>query len=98
MSLFGLFGKKSDSPTQVKKWGERAQNRRAQAVDRWEAIQGLANVGTAEAVEALLPRFNFYVDPSITDQDEKQLAFDGIVAAGPAAIEPVVAYLRKVES
>lgn len=97
MALFGLFGKKSES-TQLKKWAERAQNRRAQAVDRWEAIQSLARLKTPEAIEALLPRFNFYVDPSITDQEEKDLAFDGIVSAGDAAVEPVVAYLRKAES
>ena len=30
----------------------------------------------------LLPRFTFYVDPSITDQEEKDAAFDGIVATG----------------
>jgi HEAT repeat protein len=97
MALFGLFGKKSDS-AQLKKWAERAQNRRAQAVDRWEAIQALVNTRSPEAVEALLPRFTFYVDPSITDQDEKDLAFDGIVAAGQDAIEPVVAFLRKADS
>jgi hypothetical protein len=97
MALFGLFGKKSDS-AQLKKWAERAQNRRAQAIDRWEAIQALVNAKSPEAVEALLPRFTFYVDPSITDQEEKDLAFDGIVAVGEAAVPPVVAFLRKAES
>src|SRR5687768_6639669 len=97
MALFGLFGKKSDS-AQLKKWAERAQNRRAQAIDRWEAIQALVNAKSPEAVEALLPRFTFYVDPSITDQDEKDLAFDGIVAVGEGAVEPVVAFLRRADS
>ena len=63
-------------------------NRRAQAVDRWEAIQALARMQTPEAVEALLPRFTFYVDPSITDQEEKDAAFEGIVATGEAAVAP----------
>src|SRR5687768_3186496 len=97
MALFGLFGKKSDS-AQLKKWAERAQNRRAQAIDRWEAIQALVNAKSAEAAEALLPRFTFYVDPSITDQEEKDLAFDGIVATGEVAVAPVVAFLRKADS
>jgi hypothetical protein len=97
MALFGLFGKKSDA-AQLKKWAERAQNRRAQAVDRWEAIQALVNAKTTEAAEALLPRFTFYVDPSITDQEEKDLAFDGIVAMGDAAVEPAVTFLRKADS
>jgi len=97
MALFGLLGKKADG-SQLKKWAERATNRRAQAVDRWEAIQALAKMGTAEAVAALLPRFTFYVDPSITDQEEKDAAFDGIVAAGEAAISPVTEFMRKAES
>jgi hypothetical protein len=94
MALFGLFGKKSD----LEKHAERATNRRAQAVDRWEAIQALARMQTAEAVEALLPRFTFYVDPSITDQEEKDAAFEAIVATGEAAIAPVTAFLRKNDS
>jgi hypothetical protein len=95
MALFGLFGnKKSD----IEKHAERAQNRRAQAVDRWEAIQALVRMQSSEAVEALLPRFTFYVDPSITDQEEKDAAFEGIVATGEAAVAPVTAFLRKAES
>jgi HEAT repeat protein len=97
MALFGLLGKKSDA-SQLKKQAERATNRRAQAIDRWEAIQALLKMQTPEAVEALLPRFTFYVDPSITDQDEKDAAFEGIVAMGDAAIAPVVAFLSKADS
>ena len=95
MALFGLFGnKKSD----LEKHAERAQNRRAQAVDRWEAIQALVRMQSAEAVEALLPRFTFYVDPSITDQEEKDAAFRGILRAGREAIEPVRAFAARAES
>src|SRR5690349_10041301 len=97
MALFGLFGKKSDADV-VRKHAERATNRRAQAVDRWEAIQVLLRLGTPEAVEALMPRFAFYVDPSITDQEEKDAVFDGIVQLGAAAVEPVTSFLRKAES
>lgn len=97
MALFDLFGKKSDSSA-LKKHAERATNRRAQPPDRWEAIAALVKLGTAEAVEALLPRFTFYVDPSITDQDEKDAAFEGIVATGEIAVAPVTAFLRKADS
>lgn len=97
MALFGLFGKK-DEVSQTRKLGERATNKRAQAVDRWEAIQALAGQDTSEAVEALLPRFSFRVDPSITDEEEKELAFNGIVATGEPAHAPVKAYLRRSDS
>lgn len=57
-------------------------DKRAQTYDRIEAIQALADMKTPEAAAALLKRFTFSIDPSITDQDEKDLAFQGIVAAG----------------
>lgn len=97
MAMFGLFGSKSDG-SQVKKLAERVANKRGQSPDRWEAIQALAKLHTAEAVAALLPRFTFYIEPSINDQDEKDAAFDGVVATGSAAIEPLVAFLKRAES
>jgi HEAT repeat protein len=59
-----------------------AADKRAQAYDREEAIRALWVVGTPQAVEALLKRFTFAIDPSITDQEEKALAFEGIVRVG----------------
>jgi hypothetical protein len=91
-----LGGKKNDSP--VRKHAERVSNKRAQAFDRWDAITALSRMKTAESAEALLPRFTFYVEPSITDQEEKDAAFNGIVEAGEAAVVPVKAFLRKAES
>jgi HEAT repeat protein len=95
--LFERFGRKSGS-SPLRKHAERAANKRAQAIDRWEAIQALAAAGSSEAVEALLVRFTFYVEPSITDQDEKDAAFAGILRAGDEALGPVTAFLRKAES
>jgi HEAT repeat protein len=97
MAFLGIFGKKSDSSA-TRKHGERVANKRAQAYDRWESIQALAQMKSSEAVAALLPRFTFYVEPSITDQEEKDAVFNAIVDAGEAAIEPLVAFLRKASS
>jgi HEAT repeat protein len=47
-----------------------------------DAIQTLGAMKTADAASALLRRFTFAIDPSITDQEEKELAYQGIVAAG----------------
>jgi hypothetical protein len=55
-------------------------------------------MGTADAAAALLRRFTFHIDPSITDQDEKDAAFNGILKAGRDAIEPVRAFVAKAES
>jgi HEAT repeat protein len=95
--MFGLFGSKSDG-SQVKKLAERVANKRGQSPDRWEAIEALAKMHTAEAVAALLPRFTFYVEPSISDQDEKDAAFNGIVSTGSAAVAPIVTFLQRAES
>lgn len=70
----------------------------SQEADRQDAIHQLSRMGTAEAVAVLLKRFNWHLDPSITDQDEKEMALEGIVAAGDAALEPIREYCRRAES
>jgi HEAT repeat protein len=97
MAFLGIFGKK-DGNSGVRKHAERVANKRAQAYDRWESIQALSQVRSTDAVAALLPRFTFYVEPSITDQEEKDAAFAGIVEAGAEGIEPVLAFLKKAET
>jgi hypothetical protein len=97
MAFLGIFGKKSDAAG-IRKHAERVANKRAQAYDRWEAIQALAPMKTADSVNALLPRFTFYVQPSITDQEEKDAVFNALVEAGEVAIEPVAQFMRKAES
>lgn len=101
MGFFGLFGKKNA----LGKHAERAANKRAQAPDRWESIQALGKIATAgapeerpAAVAALLERFTFYVDPTITDGEEKEEAFRWIREAGEVSVEPVLTALRKHES
>lgn len=57
-------------------------DKRAQTYDRLDAIQTLSNMKTPDAAAALLRRFTISIDPSITDQEEKELAYQGIVATG----------------
>jgi hypothetical protein len=105
MGLFDLFkggkGDKQDDKSKsspAAKWANAAADKRAQNYDRQEAIQALADMGTADAAAALLRRFTFIMDPSITDQEEKDAAFNGILKAGKEAIEPVRAFAAKAES
>ncbi len=51
-----------------------------------------------EAAGALLRRFNFVMDPTITDQEEKAMAFEGIKAVGADIAEPLRAYAAKADS
>jgi hypothetical protein len=105
MGLFDLFrggkGDKQDEKSKsspAAKWANAAADKRAQNYDRQEAIQALADMGTADAALALLKRFTFTMDPSITDQEEKDAAFSGILKAGKQAIEPVRTFAAKAES
>jgi HEAT repeat protein len=106
MGLFDIFkkngkdggGGEKKKPNPAAKWAEAAGSKRAQAYDRQEAIQELSKLASADAVEALLRRFTFNTDPSITDQEEKDLAFEAILKAGREAIEPVRAFAGKAES
>ncbi|HWO08846.1 MAG TPA: HEAT repeat domain-containing protein, partial [Polyangiaceae bacterium] len=75
-----------------------AGNKLSQNYDRQEAIEQLGALGSVDAARALLRRFDFTMEPSITDQDEKEAAARGIVAAGLAALEPIHAYCARAES
>jgi hypothetical protein len=111
MGLFDLFKsggsksgksstneKPSSAATAAAKWAEKAGDKRAQNYDRQEALASLAEMGTAEAATALLKRFTFRIDPSITDEEEKDGAYNGVLNAGKAAVEPVRAFAAKAES
>lgn len=107
MGLFDLFrgsSKSSDerkearASKEVAKWAERAADKRAQNYDRQEALSALADMGSGDAAAALLKRFSFTIDPSITDQEEKDLASKGILAAGEEAVDPIREYAARAES
>ena len=101
MGLFDRFRGGAPKPRQkstpAAKWADRVE-KRVQNYDRQEAIQALAGMETADAAEVLLKRFTFHIDPSITDQEEKDAAFRGVLRAGKEAIEPVRAFAAKAES
>jgi hypothetical protein len=91
LGLFDFLKKKEDGkkgstpPPADKKVAGHAKvvaDKRAQTYDRMESLQALAEIRTAESAAALLKRFAFSIDPSITDEEEREVAFSGIVAAG----------------
>ena len=131
MGFFDFF-KKSDNkadklgqkPPQVRRevarFADTAANKRAQNLDRMEAIAGLADLAQplqnedelkktekgraqleehektrVDAAGALLHRFKFVIDPTITDADEKQLAFEGVQAVGKDILESLRAFVEK---
>ena len=97
MGLFDFFSKATPE-TIVAKNAPRIASKRTQAPDRWDAIHAVGKLKSAAAVEALLPRFTFFVEPSITDNEEKDETFRYIVETGKDAIEPTVKFMAKAET
>ena len=105
--MFGWFSKKIDG-SGIEKYGRSLANRRSQAPDRWDSMQSLNGVlqnrknapenAAALVASALLPRFTYYTDPTISDQEEKDYAFRLIVEAGEGAVEPVRKFILRSES
>jgi hypothetical protein len=105
MGLFDFLGKKKgEAPPKKKSEREIARlerlvaNKLSQNYDRQEAIEELSAMACAESAAALLKRFNWSMDPSITDQEEKESAARGIVSAGEAALDPIRDYCKRAES
>lgn len=99
MGFFDLFkGGGGSGSGAVRKHAARVANKRSQAPDRWESIQALAQIGTEEAIDALLVRFSYQSEPSITDQEEKNAAYEAVIESGDVAIEPVKRFLRSTDA
>ncbi len=97
MSLFDLFGKKTPGGA-VAKHAARLADKRSMTPDRWEAIQALVKIDSEEAIAAMLPRFTYYGDPTITDHEEKETIFNAIVAKKHLAEAPLRRFIAKSES
>jgi|NGEPerStandDraft_6_1074524.scaffolds.fasta_scaffold00028_11 hypothetical protein len=103
MGWFDRFKKPSDGNSKsgkvdLSRFERLVSNKLTQEQDRQDAIHQLSRVGSTEAVAILLKRFNWHMDPSITDQDEKELVLEGIVAAGDEALQPIRDFCRRAES
>jgi hypothetical protein len=97
MGLLSIFGKKNPEDV-ARKHAGRVGDKRGYAPDRWDSIRALTELAHPAAAQVLLQRFTFKIEPSITDQEEKDLAFRGIVAAGEGAVPHIVAFLATAES
>jgi HEAT repeat protein len=90
MGLFGLFGSKEErEKAALQKLAKRVTERYGPPENRQKAIEQLGDTGTPEALETLCLRFTVRVDPSITDDEEKDTARRILVDARERAIAPV---------
>jgi HEAT repeat protein len=103
MGLFDFLSKKENaepapSAKDIARFERLLANKLSQNYDRQDAIDALSKMGTAQSVAALLKRFDWMLDPSITDQEEKEACAKGIANAGEAALEPLIEYCKKAQS
>jgi HEAT repeat protein len=103
MGLFDFLSKKekaepAPSAKDIARFERLLANKLSQNYDRQDAIDALSKMGTAQSVAALLKRFDWMLDPSITDQEEKEACAKGIANAGEAALEPLIEYCKKAQS
>lgn len=115
MGLFDFFKKSGPEDTQLaealtasRKFAQLARvviDKKSPSFDRQEAIEGLRGAAVPSAVAVLLlRRYTFTSDPTITDQEEKQIVFDLIVGSAKASTESgehilrgTIAHLEKAE-
>jgi HEAT repeat protein len=69
-------------------------NKYAQTQDRQGALGALADLGTEEAVTALLQRYTFRTEQTIGDEEEKRMVFDELVRLGPKSVQPILRFLE----
>jgi hypothetical protein len=92
----GWFGRR-DSGAEVRRLSAKATAKFGPPENRREALQKLVDLGTPEALSALLQRFTVRVDPTITDDEEKAFVFESLVEAGERAVEPLRTFVAKSE-
>ena len=106
MGIFDIFkGKSPPRPAEKPRSADKETARyadaiykRAQNYDRQEAIEVLSKKHTTDAAAGLLKRFTFVIEPSITDQEEKETAFRGVVGTGKEALPAIREFCIKAES
>lgn len=101
MGLFDLFSKKgspSSEQRELLRLKKMVANKLSQNIDREDALFRLAEMKTPDAAKVLLSRFDWTLNPSIKDQEEKEAAVRGIAAAGEAALPVVRAYCLRAEA
>jgi HEAT repeat protein len=89
LDMIGLGGPEG----KVRRLQKKSMEKFGPKENRQGAIEELGELKTGPAIEALLLRYTFRVDPGITDDEEKARVLALITAAGPVALEPVKRFI-----
>lgn len=92
MGLLDMLGM-GGPDAKVRRLQRKAQQKFGPAENRQGAIEELGGLRTEAAIDALLTRYTFRVDPGITDDDEKARVLALITQAGEVALAPVKRFI-----
>jgi HEAT repeat protein len=79
----------------VAKLHKKLMNKWYQTLERKRVIQLLAQMGTQEAITALLGRFTFVTDGSIVDEDEKSLVYEILLDLEARAVPALKQFIHE---
>lgn len=99
--LFGRGAKGDDAGVPMTKEGKviarhtkKLMNKYVQTQERKRIIQMLAEIGSDEAITAMLGRFTYVTDGSIVDEDEKELVYEVIRSMGDHAVPALTTFIK----
>ena len=93
MELFSLF--RSSPEKQIERARKKVREPHGDPATRMNAAHRLGEMGTPEALLALLDRFTINVSPSGQDEQEKEEVLSWIVQMGKKAVPPLVQFLKR---
>jgi len=89
LDMLGMGGPEA----KVRRLQKKAMQKFGPAENRQGAIEELGELKTEAAIDALLSRYTFRVDPGITDDDEKARVLALVSQAGDVALSPVKRFI-----
>ncbi|MFN7134749.1 MAG: HEAT repeat domain-containing protein, partial [Myxococcales bacterium] len=93
MGIFDLLGGSPEK--RIKSCQKKVTEKYGPPENRQKAIDQLIDLGTPEAISALLHRFTVKAEPSITDAEEKDYTYRAILNFREKSVEPLKAFLRR---
>lgn len=93
MAWLSLF--RSSPERQIQRLRKKVKEPHGDPSVRQNAAQKLFEMGTPEALSALLDRFTISVSPSVLDEQEKEQVYTWLVELGERAVPPLVEFLKR---